>query len=82
VVSPALDSGSVAASAGVRDVMYVGNNWDGTADIVDARTYRVVKRINTIPDKDQRLLEITTNPDKLANGLSSSSPSQSSSSER
>ncbi|MDT4945031.1 MAG: hypothetical protein QOH14_1764 [Pseudonocardiales bacterium] len=66
VVAPALDSGSVAASAGVRDVMYVGNNWDGTADIVDARTYRVVKRINTIPDKDQRLLEITTNPDKLA----------------
>jgi DNA-binding beta-propeller fold protein YncE len=46
--------------------MYVGNNWDGTADIVDARTYRVLKRINTIPDKEQRLLEITTNPDKLA----------------
>jgi DNA-binding beta-propeller fold protein YncE len=66
VVAPALHSGSVAAAAGVRDVMYVGNNWDGTADIVDARTYRVLKRINTIPDKEQRLLEITTNPDKLA----------------
>jgi DNA-binding beta-propeller fold protein YncE len=66
VVAPALDSGSVAAAAGLRDVMYVGNNWDGTADIVDARTYRVVKRINTIPDKEQRLLEITSNPDKLA----------------
>ncbi|MDT4932444.1 MAG: hypothetical protein QOK11_336 [Pseudonocardiales bacterium] len=66
VVAPALDSGSVAASAGVREDMYVGNNWDGTADIVDARTNRVINRINTIPDKDQRLLEITTNPDKLA----------------
>jgi DNA-binding beta-propeller fold protein YncE len=66
VVAPALHSGSVAAAAGVRDVMYVGNNWDGTADIVDARTYRVLKRINTIPDKEQRLFEITTNPDKLA----------------
>ena len=24
------------ATAGTRTVMYVGNNWDGTADLVDA----------------------------------------------
>ena len=49
-----------------RDVMFVGNNWDGTATIVDAHTYRPIKTINTIPDKDERMAEIATHPDKLA----------------
>ncbi|MDX6698203.1 MAG: hypothetical protein QOE65_1600 [Solirubrobacteraceae bacterium] len=43
-------------------VMFVGNNWDGTADIVDARTFRRLARVNTIPDKDARLAEIFSNP--------------------
>jgi YVTN family beta-propeller protein len=46
--------------------MFVGNNWDGTATIVDAGTYRPITTINTIPDKDQRMAEIVTHPDKLA----------------
>ncbi len=56
----------LARSNRTRPVMFVGNNWDGTATIVDARTYRRIKTINTIPDKDQRMAEIMTNPDKLA----------------
>ena len=48
-----------------RDVMYVGNNWDGTADVVDAHTYQKIKRIDIIPDKDERMAEIQSNPDKL-----------------
>src|SRR5687767_10994042 len=43
-------------------VMFVGNNWDGTADIVDARTYARLARINTIPDRDERLREIFASP--------------------
>jgi YVTN family beta-propeller protein len=54
-----------APPPGVRPVMYVGNNWDGTADVVDAQTYQVVKHINVIPDKTQRLTEILLNPVKL-----------------
>jgi DNA-binding beta-propeller fold protein YncE len=49
-----------------RHVMFVGNNWDGTADIIDARTYQRLARINVIPDKDERMVEITTNPVDLA----------------
>ena len=49
-----------------RDVMFVGNNWDGTATIVDAHSFKKLGRINTIPDQAQRMAEIYANPDKLA----------------
>ena len=55
-----------AAPDGLRRVMFVGNNWDGTATIVNARSYKKLGTLNTIPDKDERMLEIATNPDKLA----------------
>ena len=48
------------------DVMFVGNNWDGTATVVDAETYRPIRTIDTIPDRTQRMAEITTSPAKLA----------------
>ncbi len=46
--------------------MFVGNNWDGTATIVDAHSYRKIRTINTIPDEDARMAEIASSPDKLA----------------
>jgi DNA-binding beta-propeller fold protein YncE len=49
-----------------HEVMFVGNNWAGTASIVDAHTFQVLKTINVIPDKAQRLREIYSNPVKLA----------------
>jgi YVTN family beta-propeller protein len=49
-----------------RQVMFVGNNWEGTADIVDARTLERLARINTIPDKEERLAEIQRDPVRLA----------------
>ncbi len=56
-----------AAPIGLRDVMWVGNNWDGTASIVDAHTLEVLKRgVNLIPDKQQELQDIFLNPLKLA----------------
>ena len=57
---------TAAASPPPRDVMFVGNNWDGTATVVDARSHRVVRTIDTIPDRDERMAEILTSPDKLA----------------
>jgi len=47
-------------------VLYVGNNWDGTADVVGPRRFRKYSRLNIIPDKDQRMAEIQSNPDDLA----------------
>ncbi|MDT4921119.1 MAG: hypothetical protein QOI15_2021, partial [Pseudonocardiales bacterium] len=55
-----------SAPAPPREVMFVGNNWVGTASVVDAHTYEVLKTINVIPDKAKRLQEIYLNPAKLA----------------
>jgi hypothetical protein len=46
--------------------MYVGNNWDGTATVVDARTLKKLGRINVVPDYAQRMADIESHPDKLA----------------
>jgi len=42
----------------LRDVMVVGNNWDGTVDIVDANSFTLIKHLNVVPDKEERLEEI------------------------
>ena len=56
-----------AADSELRDVMWVGNNWAGTATIVDARRLKVLKRgVNLVPDKEQELADIRTDPQKLA----------------
>lgn len=56
-----------APAAQLREVLLVGNNWEGTADVV-ASTPDLTRigRINVIPDKDERLREIYLNPVKLA----------------
>jgi DNA-binding beta-propeller fold protein YncE len=48
-----------------QPVLYVGNNWDGTADIVHATKFKRLARLNIIPDFDERMAEITSNPDRL-----------------
>ncbi len=56
-----------AAPRGLREVMWVGNNWAGTASIVDARRLKVLQRgINLIPDKAQELADIHSDPERLA----------------
>ncbi len=57
---------SAGAASGLRDVMWVGNNWAGTATIVDAKRLRVLKGgVNLIPDKAQELADIQADPEKL-----------------
>jgi YVTN family beta-propeller protein len=47
--------------------MFVGNNWAGTATIVDARTLKVLRTgVNLVPDKAQELTDIMLAPDRLA----------------
>ncbi|UUN27858.1 YncE family protein [Streptomyces sp. FIT100] len=64
--APAAASGSADPTA-LREVLFVGNNWEGTADVLESSgALTKVGRINVIPDKDERLLEIQLNPVKLA----------------
>ncbi|MEO6471500.1 MAG: serine/threonine protein kinase [Aeromicrobium sp.] len=58
------DAGAAVVASPV-DVMFVGNNWDGTADVINAKTYATIKRLNIIPDKAERLAEINANPVSL-----------------
>ncbi|MBB5112390.1 YncE family protein [Micromonospora echinospora] len=56
-----------AAAVALQEVMFVGNNWDGTADVIRSRgDYAKLGRINVIPDRAARLREIYLNPIKLA----------------
>ena len=42
----------------LRDVVLVGSNWDGTAEIFDPHSFKVLKRIDIVPDRDERMKEI------------------------
>ncbi len=43
------------------DVIVVGNNWDGTIDVYDPNTFTRLKRLNAVPDKEMRLIELRSN---------------------
>jgi DNA-binding beta-propeller fold protein YncE len=51
---------------GLTSVLFVGNNHDGTADIIDPHTFVRLGRMNMIPDIDERMAEIATDPERLA----------------
>ena len=58
---------AAAPGDGMREVMFVGNNWEGTADVVaSSGDYAKLGRINAVPDKEERLREIYADPVKLA----------------
>jgi hypothetical protein len=49
-----------------RPVILVGNNWDGTTDILDPYTFERLDRINVVPDLKERTDEINSSPDRAA----------------
>ncbi len=65
-VAAAAPKGPAKPVSAPRKVMFVGNNWDGTATIVDASSYKVIKTIDVVPDLGQELADIRTSPDRLA----------------
>jgi DNA-binding beta-propeller fold protein YncE len=54
----ALPANVAAQAVALRDVVVVGSNWDGTAEIFDAHTFKVLKRIDVVPDRAERMKEI------------------------
>ena len=60
-----------AAPTDLAPVLFVGNNWDGTADVIrqggtqSQPTFKRVARLNIIPDINERMLEIATDPVRL-----------------
>ena len=66
VATPASASQAPPVTEGTRSVLFVGNNWDGTADVIDPHTFERLKRINVIPDIDERMAEIRSDPERLA----------------
>src|SRR3954451_1004613 len=61
----ALWSASAMAADATRPVLWVGNNWDGTADAVDPVTFQKLAHLNIVPDRDERMAEITIDPVRL-----------------
>ncbi|MFF7162153.1 YncE family protein [Streptomyces sp. NPDC008086] len=54
-----------SSAAALREVMFVGNNWDGTADVIKSSgDFGKIGRIDVIPDKDERMAEINADPIK------------------
>jgi hypothetical protein len=49
----------------VRRAVFVGNNWAGTADVLLPGSFRRVARINVVPDREERVAEISANPYRL-----------------
>lgn len=66
----ALGIGAPAAAgntAAAQEVLFVGNNWDGTVDVLRADgDFQRIRRINVIPDRNARMFEIYLNPLRLA----------------
>ena len=56
---------SASSAADLREVMFVGNNWDGTADVIKSTgDFAKIGRINVVPDKAARIAEINADPIK------------------
>jgi len=58
---------AAAAAPALQEVMFVGNNWAGTVDVIrSSGSYAKIGGLNVVPDLDARLLDIYLNPIKLA----------------
>lgn len=60
LLTTAAGAGEAAAAddAALRDVVVVGNNWDGTADVFDPHTFQRITRIDIVPDRAERMAEV------------------------
>jgi DNA-binding beta-propeller fold protein YncE len=64
VAAPATAATADSAAA-LREVLFVGNNWDGTATVLKSSgDFAKVGEINVVPDKAQRIAEINADPIK------------------
>ncbi|MEA2427525.1 MAG: hypothetical protein QOF37_1153, partial [Thermoleophilaceae bacterium] len=66
LVVAALAAPPALAAGGTRPVLWVGNNWDGTADAIDQFNFQKLAHLNIVPDKQERLAEIMADPVRQA----------------
>jgi hypothetical protein len=65
-VAPPAFAGHTPETRNVRHVLFVGNNWDGTADVIRPRgNSERIARLNIIPAIEERMMEIVTDPVRL-----------------
>lgn len=68
-LTPLAVQGGDAAAHDTERVVFVGNNWEGTADVLrfdaDARAFTRLARLNIIPDIEERWSEILKDPVRL-----------------
>ena len=57
-INPSANAAAVDDSIPLRDVVVVGNNWDGVITIFDPNTFQIIKKISAIPDREERFEEI------------------------
>jgi YVTN family beta-propeller protein len=61
-VADAQEPRAKAKAKKLRSVIAISNNWDGTIDFADAKSFKVKERLNVIPDYDERMAEIMLDP--------------------
>jgi YVTN family beta-propeller protein len=63
--APVASAATTKRKPKTQDILMVGNNWDGTADVVDAKTWKKIARLNIIPDREERIAEINADPTRM-----------------
>ena len=53
-LEPEKNAATVHDSIPLTDVVVAGNNWDGVITIFDPNTYQIIKKISTMPDREER----------------------------
>ncbi|MGH3950224.1 MAG: YncE family protein, partial [Pseudonocardiaceae bacterium] len=54
-------------SSSTQPVVFVGSNWDGTVEVIDPNAdYQSLGRVNVVPDLEERMAEIYSDPERLA----------------
>jgi YVTN family beta-propeller protein len=67
MVSGAAAAAPAQAGSAPQEVLFVANNWDGTASVLSSGAdLAPVGEINVIPDREQRMREIYRDPIRLA----------------
>ena len=68
MLTPSMAATLTSAAAGTEAVIFVGNNWEGTADVLRfdpvAAEFTRVARLDIIPDIEERRAEMLTDPER------------------
>lgn len=54
--------GAPARPAEAREAIFIGNNWDGTVDVVDPSTFERIARLDVVPDRAERTPRFWSSP--------------------